>query len=386
MKGGCVIRPLFLCYNKDMAYDHYKALYIHIPYCKRRCNYCDFHTRARECDCVEISEYIENIVKELRSVSKENKLTNIETVYIGGGTPSHIGSKNLSSLLYALSMFINIDKLQEFSMEANPESLSEELVKDIWALGVNRLSIGVQSFDDDILKMLGRIHDADAAKKAIEIAKTRFKNISIDLMCGIPGQNQDSFESSLKKAIELDVSHVSIYPLQIEANTVFYKWKAQGKIDDIDDDVQADHMLLASEILTDAGFEHYEVASYAKPGFESKHNLSYWFSKPYLGIGESATTMTQNSNRRMRVTDNHVEDDLNSKEMLAEDIVLACRTKYGISNKLANEARSTFSNFDETIEELIHLGLLKTRDDSLVPTEKGWLLGNELYSKLLDLK
>lgn len=252
-------------------------------------------------------------------------------------------------------------------------------------MGVNRLSIGVQSFDDDLLQMLGRAHNSKKAFEAIETARKRFKNVSIDLMCGIPGQSEETFKKSLERAIELDLSHISIYPLTIEYNTMFYKWKAQGKIDDIDEDVQADHMLLAAELLEKAGYEHYEVASYAKPGFECKHNLSYWQGKPYLGLGQSATTMTQNNERRMRVTDEHVEDDLNATQMIAEDCMLAMRTRFGICPELANKAKENLKDFDKTINVLIEASLVKELDGSYVPTEKGWLCGNELYIKLMNL-
>lgn len=369
-----------------MSFDPYKALYIHIPFCVQKCNYCDFCSRVRDPEGPEVKEYTEYIVKEIRKASKEEKLGSIETIYIGGGTPSYIGSKNLSSILYAISMSINLENVKEFTIEANPESLREALVKDAWAMGVNRLSLGVQSFDDDLLKMLGRAHSAEGALEAIETARKRFENISIDLMCGIPGQSESTFEESLRKAIELNVPHISVYPLQIEPNTVFYKWKAQGKIDDVVEDDQADHMLLAAEVLEAAGYSHYEVSSYAKQGYESRHNLSYWKSKPYLGIGESATTMTQSADRRARVTDGQVDDELSENQMLAEDCVLALRTKSGISCSLADKARSTFKDFDKAVEESISLGLLKQSDGAFVPTEQGWLLGNELYLKFLSLE
>lgn len=238
-------------------------------------------------------------------------------------------------------------------------------------MGVNRLSMGVQSFNDNLLKMLGRAHDAKNAMKAIEIAKKRFENISIDLICGIPGQTEKDFESTLNQAIELNLPHISIYPLSIENNTVFYKWKTQGKIDDVDSDAQADHMLLAADLLSNAGYGHYEIANYAKPGFESKHNLSYWQCKPYLGIGQSATTMTQNNEKRMRVTDNHVEDILNSKEMLAENLMLAMRTRAGINKLLYNEADKAFPTFKNTLDKLFQAGLIVEDASSIKPTEKG---------------
>lgn len=365
-----------------MPHDPYKGLYIHIPFCVMRCNYCDFMTHARDFNSPEIDEYIEKLVLDIRN---SDELGEIETIYIGGGTPSYIGNKRLTSLLYALSTSINFEKVKEFTIEANPESLIENLVKDTYALGVGRISIGVQSFDDDILKMLGRAHDAKKAKDAVVIAKTRFENISIDLMCGIPGQSLESFKRSLEEAISLDVQHISIYPLSIEYNTPFYKWVMQKRIDDIDEDAQADHMELAEKMLEEAGYIHYEVANYAKPGFESKHNLSYWQAKPYLGFGVSATTMTQNSERRMRVTDDHVEDDLGLAQMVAEDMMLAARTKAGISFDLFEKAKVLIPDVEDKLQSIIDLGLLEVTDNALIPTKRGWMCGNELFERLMNL-
>lgn len=368
-----------------MPHDPYKSMYIHIPFCVMRCNYCDFNTKARDLNSPEIDEYIEKIISQIRKFSKEDELGCLETIYIGGGTPSYVGSKRLSSLLYAISLSVNLENVTEMSIEANPESVDESLVKDIWALGVNRISMGVQSFDDDILKMLGRAHNADTARRAIYMIKKRFNNFSIDLMCGIPGQSLECFNSSLKEAILLDVPHVSIYPLSIENNTVFNKWAAQGRIDPVNEDEQAEHMELAHKLLTEAGYVHYEVASYAKPGYECKHNLAYWTAKPYLGVGLSATTMTQNSERRMRVTDFNVEDDLNPKQMVAEDLMLCMRTKYGCSPDLLDKARSLIPNIDSEFDKLENLGLVKNDGNSWIPTHKGWMCGNDLYYKLLEL-
>lgn len=258
-----------------MPHDPYKSLYIHIPYCKKRCYYCDFATDAVACEDPLIDQYVEDINLETRRACSSGELADIETIYIGGGTPTHIGNNRLSSLFYMLSTSINLDRVKEYTIEANPESLTEAIVKDSFAMGVNRLSLGVQSFDDEVLQIVGRVHDSNKAREAIEIAQNRFENVSIDLMCGIPGQSIESFEDSLRLAIESGISHISIYPLSIERHTPMYKMELRGEIDPIDEDEQARHMELASEVLQNAGFERYEVASYSKPGFESKHNLSY---------------------------------------------------------------------------------------------------------------
>ena len=173
------------------------------------------------------------LVLDVRRYSKQDELGEIESVYIGGGTPSFIGTKRLSSLLYAISVSTDLTREGlEFTMEANPDSLDERMVRDIWALGVNRLSIGVQSFDDEVLRILGRAHDADRAREAIRIAQDRFENVSIDLMCGIPGQSAESFKSSVEEAVQLGVKHVSVYPLTIEPFTYFDKLVMAGEMEE----------------------------------------------------------------------------------------------------------------------------------------------------------
>lgn len=177
-----------------------------------------------------IDAYVEDLCLAIRRKSKEGELSAIETVYLGGGTPSHIGMSRLSMLLYALSTSMRLEPNVECSMEANPESLTPNMVRDIWALGVNRLSIGVQSFDDKVLETIVRAHDAQAACRAIEAAHERFTNVSCDLMCGIPGQSTESFERSVSRAIELGVSHVSVYPLTIEPRTLFDRMVLSGEL------------------------------------------------------------------------------------------------------------------------------------------------------------
>ena len=292
----------------------------------------------------------------------------------------------------------------ECTMEANPESLTAPMVRDIWALGVNRLSIGVQSFDDEVLRILGRAHDAEAARAAVRAAQERFDNVSVDLMCGIPGQSAQSFAESVREAVALGVAHVSVYPLTIEPHTPFDRAVMRGEMDEPDEDVEAAAMEEARRILEGAGFHRYEVASYARPGFESRHNTAYWTGKPYLGLGRSAVTMTQNAERRMRVQDGQVVEDLDARQMAAEDLMLGMRMARGVSDEQVTRAAAVIDDAASTaassgsmtpgsetgsvlaaFDELASLGLAKHADGRWRPTDAGWLCGNELYGRLFDL-
>ena len=369
-----------------MPHHPYRALYIHVPFCVKRCGYCDFATQAMDRNDKRIDSYVEQLVVDIRRYAKQDELGAVESVYIGGGTPSHIGLSRLSSLLYALSVSVDLTREGlEFTMEANPESLDARMVRDIWALGVNRLSIGVQSFDDDVLAVLGRAHDAQRAEDAVREAQERFENVSVDLMCGIPGQSLESLEASVERAIGLGVKHVSMYPLTIEPYTAFDKAVLRGEMPEPDDDVEAEHMEAAERILESAGFERYEVASYALPGFESRHNASYWTGVPYIGIGQSATTMTQNDERRMRVMDNQVVDDLDRRQMEAEDLMLGMRMARGISDERLEAAGAYLPDALETMRSLEEDGYVEHAESRWRPTRQGWLCGNDLYSRLLDL-
>lgn len=368
-----------------MPHDPYRALYIHIPFCRSRCGYCDFATSAIPSDDPAVGAYTEHLIEEIRRLSKEGELRDIETVYIGGGTPTHIGSKNLSQILYALGLSMHLTPEVECTIEGNPESIDERLVRDVFSLGANRISIGVQSFDDAVLTALGRPHDAAQATRAIEAASTRFDNVSVDLMCGLPGQTPSSFERDLERALSLGVKHVSVYPLTIEPGTPFDRAVRSGKLLPADDDVQADMMELAESVLSRGGLERYEVANYAMPGYESRHNRSYWTGAPYLGIGASAVTMTQNGERRMRVQDGRVIDDLSPQEMAAEDMMLVMRLAEGASDGMVENRAETIPRLPSELERLEKLGLVEHRSGHWRPTERGWICGNELYGALLDL-
>lgn len=363
----------------------FSALYIHIPFCKSRCHYCDFCSEAINKSDERIDEYIEDIVMQVFKLGREGELANIETIYIGGGTPSFIGSKRLTSLLYAIGLSINLTDDIEVTVECNPDSLDERLVKDMFALGVNRVSVGVQSFDDDLLESIGRAHDSKDAIKAIECAKTRFDNMSIDLMCGLPGQTMNVFEESLKQAIALDIPHISVYPLTVEVGTRMYELVKAGEIELPDEDEIANMMELAADILTDAGFEHYEVSNFAKPGYQSRHNKSYWQGKPYLGLGKSAVSMQEDEKGRIRTKDGEIDDELTPHQAKCENLILAMRTSDGVCiDEIESLNNTGFARILDKFEQLEKQGLVEKANERFVPTLKGLLLGNEIYESILD--
>ncbi|WP_417135214.1 radical SAM family heme chaperone HemW [Rubneribacter badeniensis] len=368
-----------------MPHDPYKALYLHLPFCVRRCGYCDFATEAVPADDARIDAYVEDLALQVRRKAKEGELAAVETVYIGGGTPSHVGMPRLSMLLYTLSLSMRLEPDVECTMEANPESLTGNMVRDIWALGVNRLSIGVQSLDDAVLRTLGRAHSADDARCAVAAARERFDNVSVDLMCGIPGQSAESFEATVREAVALGASHVSVYPLTIEPHTPFHRAVMRGQLPEPDDDVEAAHMEIAARVLAEAGFSRYEVASYALPGRECRHNIAYWTGAPYLGLGRSAATMTQNDKRRMRVQDGRVTDDLDARQMAAEDLMLGMRMTRGVSEAQVERAAALLPEAPAALARLEAQGLVAHEGGRFRPTERGWLCGNELYGALFDL-
>ncbi len=367
-----------------VSWHPYQALYIHIPFCKRRCYYCDFVTQACSYDDPAIDAYVESLISQIRQYSNQDLLGSIKTVYIGGGTPSFIGNKRLSSLLYALSISMHLTLEVECSMEVNPDSLSEAMVKDLYALGVTRLSLGVQSFNDMLLSTLGRIHNADQAKRAIDLASQRFDNISIDLMCGLPGQNLELFQRDLEQTLSCGVKHISIYPLAIERDTHLEHLVSQGKLS-YDEDFAAECMEFASQYLTQQGLYRYEVASYAYEGYECRHNRVYWSGIPYLGIGHGAVSMRQDDLVRQRLSEGELIEELDIFQMAAEDCMLAMRTSSGVSDDNVDVCSILLPRLPEVLESLEKEGLVVHAGNRWIPTEQGWLFGNVIYGRILEL-
>ncbi|RLD22908.1 MAG: coproporphyrinogen III oxidase [Bacteroidetes bacterium] len=315
------------------------GIYIHIPYCNQACHYCNFHfsTSLRS-----MGDMVVAISKELSL--RENYLEEgIDTIYFGGGTPSLLSTEQLHYLLSEISSTFKLNQNAEITLEANPEDITTTKAKDLIDLGFNRISLGVQSFDDEILKKLNRAHSKVDAVKAIQILQTAgFTNLTIDLIYGIPEQNLKMWESNLALATKLNVQHLSCYALTIEEKTAFGHWQKSGKLKPVPDTKYDEEYQVMAKYLAGAGYEHYEVSNFAKTGYESQHNSSYWQQEPYLGLGPGAHSYN-GSSRQYNVSNNATYikaltndklpfeiEKLSQSQIYNEYILTGLRTKKGI--------------------------------------------------------
>lgn len=405
------------------------ALYVHVPFCAQKCRYCDFDSRSfAPCDLnAALDAYFEQQYARLDAFGKAGALECIRTVYVGGGTPSLAGER-LVELARRISMRC---KPVEFTCEANPESLTVELVETLAAAGVTRISLGVQTLDNDELAAIGRIHDADRALAVIATVKDAGLDVSCDLMCGLPGQTVASWGRTLDGVLLAAPHHVSVYPLSLEEGTPLYRMACRDESLEPDEDFQAACMDVARERLCAAGYHPYEVASYALNGHECAHNIAYWTGQGYLGLGRSAAGMldaedfdhlaelfpgvsSRGDAHRVRLVQ---RDDaatafeaerLSRREAVAEDLMLACRMTRGVGSDLLVRAARVIpaAELVSACDRALELGLTVWVSDAddlyvgsvasadvivgrtrarLTPTHLGWLDGNVLFELFWDL-
>lgn len=395
------------------------ALYIHVPFCHAKCVYCDFDSRACADDRV-FDRYVERMLDRLASLRSSGVLASCATAYIGGGTPTVLG-RLLCEIVKQVRDIA--PGLIELTCEANPESLSYDLAAGLAAAGATRISLGVQSFQDDELRALGRLHDARRAREAIGEALRAGLDVSADLMCGIPLQTDASWDDTLSQAFDSGIGHVSVYPLTIEEGTPLSVLLERGVWDEPDEDAQAGRMERARVYAERAGMHPYEVASYARPGKECRHNIAYWTGVEYLGLGRSAASMLARSyyeglrevlglpacsSRAARLRVVQVADDtagsmqpraydveeLDAREAASEDLMLGMRMTRGVGADLLAACRERIGAgpLERAIKEALGRGLARWSEDAtrdgvprLVPTHDGWLLGNELYGLFWEL-
>jgi len=368
------------------------GLYVHIPFCLKKCNYCDFCSFSALSES-ERNEYINRLVREINSYSRREKIK-LDSIFFGGGTPSLLSVDEFSKICDAISNSFEISLDCEFTLEANPKTLTEEKLILYKARGVNRISIGMQSIHGKELKKLGRIHDFEDFKSAYKLVRASgIENVNVDIMYGIPEQTMESLNETLSALVDISPEHISAYGLIIEENTPFFNMIKTLNLPT--DDAECDMYEHICSFLSAHGYSHYEISNYARPGYESRHNLKYWECREYIGVGVAAYSYFDgwrfgNSSKLCEyLSENSTEyisrEKVDSESEAYEYVMLGLRLSRGISLSAYKERFSCdfLSGREEKIKEYINNGYMIVADDRLSLTEKGFYVSNTILTELL---
>lgn len=377
--------------SKYLKFEREKSsisLYIHFPFCKSKCFYCDFNSFPLA-DHKEktIESYVRRVIEEFDFFYSDLSELHVKTMYIGGGTPSFVGCTAVERVLREISSYLDLSNIEEATFEANPESLNFETAKGFKEIGFDRVSIGVQSFSNEELKILGRNHLSSDAKKAIDAARRAgFENINIDLIYGIPKQTVKSFEKTLKEAIFFEPQGISCYCLTVSSKTLLSTLIKNGRLKLPNEEELEEMYHLACEVLKSSGYIHYEVSNWAKPGFECQHNLRYWQRKPYISLGAGASSFipplrykNEDTPYKYLSKSNLYEleysiDPVEGESEALERLYLSLRMKEGISiNDLIHLGKTYFPAIYEIAKNFEDMNLLEFTEKGMRVTEKGWL-------------
>ena len=378
-------------------------LYIHIPFCVQKCAYCDFLSAPAN-DAAK-AEYVDALKKEIQRYREVASSYQVSSVFVGGGTPSILSCEQMGEIFKMLRQVFTIDRDAEITIEANPGTVTEEKLEGWKQAGINRISFGLQSVNNEELKMLGRIHTYEEFRESYDMARQAgFDNINIDLISAIPGQTVKSWEHTLRTVAELHPEHISAYSLIIEEGTRFYQWYGKGQTDQEkypplpDEDAERQMYERTEGILEEYGFHRYEISNYAKEGMECRHNLGYWERKNYLGLGLGASSLLDN--RRYSNTENLREytecagqpekirkntEHLTEEEQMEEFIFLGLRKMNGISEQAFWNCfqKTIWDCYGENIRKVMEKGLLKQREGCLSLTKKGIDVSNYVFAEIL---
>jgi oxygen-independent coproporphyrinogen-3 oxidase len=375
------------------------GLYLHFPFCISKCPYCDFNSYQLKEDN-QISSYISALYQEITAYSRKLKKSNIKTIYLGGGTPTILSGVQIYNILEFCKDKFTIDKDAEITIEANPGTLDGEKIKLLLESGINRLSLGAQSFNNIFLEKLGRIHNTQDIVDSYSLAREiGFSNINIDIMFALPDQTTEDLQVTLKKAVSLKPDHLSLYNLTIKPGTEYYKKYKRGKLKLPTEDEEVDMYNRVINYLEESGFEHYEIANFARPYKRSMHNQIYWQNKPYLGIGAGAYSFIkgyrymnyENPERYIKEimsgklpVDNG--EKLSLRKRMIETVILSLRTKDGVGYKKFKTRFGVNLNdiFSEQIKKMVNLGLLEKNNYRLKLTKKGIFLANTVFREFVD--
>ncbi|MBP6040466.1 MAG: radical SAM family heme chaperone HemW [Flavobacterium sp.] len=376
------------------------GIYIHIPFCKQACHYCDFHFST---SMKKKEEMVLALAKELQlrknELQQETELDVIDTIYFGGGTPSVLRVDEIRFLIDTVRQYYSVATHPEITLEANPDDLSEENLKAFAEIGINRLSIGIQSFFEDDLQLMNRAHNSVEAEKCLELATRYFENISLDLIYGIPGMTNEKWLHNIETALSFGIPHISSYALTVEPKTALHKLIQTGKVASPNDEVAHAHFLILVETLEANGFVHYELSNFGKENYFSRNNSAYWLGKKYLGIGPSAHSYDGDS-RSWNIANNALYlkalqngelpkevEKLTTKDRYNEYVMTGLRTIWGVSLvRIEQEFGLEYLNYlKQQSHKFVVDGLLSITDDIIKPTLKGKFLTDGIASDLFYL-
>ena len=368
------------------------SAYVHIPFCTQICYYCDFSKVFIKNQPVDA--YLEHLIQETRSY----EIGKLRTLYIGGGTPTALSAQQLAYLLTELHKVMDLSEVEEFTIEANPGDLDPDKIAVLKNSQVNRVSLGVQTFDNKMLKKIGRSHqEQDIYDNIRHLKQAGFDNISIDLIYALPGQTMDQVKENVAKAIDLDIPHMSLYSLILENHTVFMNRMRRGKLPLPKEELEAEMFEYIIEELEKAGFEHYEISNFSKPGFESRHNLVYWDNAEYYGLGAGASGYVDGIRYKNHGPIRHyleaveagkariTEEYLTLEEKMEEELFLGLRKKTGVSKARFEEkfGVSFDQRYGQVVVSLTEQGLLVPDDKQVRMTKRGLFLGDTVAEKFI---
>ncbi|WP_283636727.1 radical SAM family heme chaperone HemW [Aquaticitalea lipolytica] len=372
------------------------GIYIHIPFCKQACHYCDFHfsTSLKKKD-----DLLNALVKELELRKDEFKNQTVETIYFGGGTPSLLTKDEIELIINSVYKNYKVIENPEITLEANPDDLSKEQVSSLANTEINRLSIGIQSFFEDDLKLMNRAHNAKEAKQCLEEATKHFQNISVDLIYGIPGLSNERWIENIETVLSYNIPHISSYALTVEPKTALETFIKKGVIKNVDDDLAQEQFHILIEKLEAAGFVHYELSNFGKPEYFSKNNSAYWLGKPYLGIGPSAHSFNGNergwnvgnNSKYIKSLEQNIvpieTETLSITDKYNEYVMTGLRTVWGVSlEKVEQDFGQQYKNYLlEHSQKHINEHLLYLDNNKLLVTKKGKFLSDGIASDLFKI-
>ena len=375
------------------------GIYIHVPFCRSKCQYCDFYSVTTKED-KWIFGYQDAVCEHIREAGALAPDYIVDTIYFGGGTPSFFGADGMAAILTAIRKAFTVSHTAEITFEANPDSVSDRLLRRLRSEGFNRVSLGIQCDDDEILKKIGRPHSYAQAVAAVKrIRKFRFKNLSLDLMYGLPGQTLESWERTLKNVLKLQPEHISCYGLKVEEGTPLYEYKDFCNL--ADDDTQADMYLSAVEILRQHGYRQYEISNFCRKGNVSRHNLKYWNGDPYLGFGPNASSDFGGSRFTIvRDLPAYIEgirtggqvlsevQELGSRDRAGEYIMMRLRTVGGVDpREYEKRFLLPFAPMEKYLQQCKERGFaVKTFDGRWHLTPNGFLISNTIISDLMVIQ